>query len=225
MDERIQSVSPISENPRLAPRVSSVVAREAMNDARGRLLSTKRPTSPSGLLDAVCDVWARYRGAGRDSDRSESTGTHSNIYVAFWERSHWLVDASVLMGLHSDFDPTRSTAEVCTLFALWSEYSLARKSQSAVLRLLVQTLDKALHEAVTARSPSGSATVLDPELSFEPAVPQFPLLSHTWVPTSPDCFDELNTLDIAEPWRVWWLTRLGEYPLNLVYNIDLRTRQ
>ena len=41
-----------------------------------------------------------------------------------WERSHWIVESSVLMRMHPDFDFTRSTIDVGLLFALWSEHPL-----------------------------------------------------------------------------------------------------
>uniref|UniRef100_M4BBC6 Uncharacterized protein n=1 Tax=Hyaloperonospora arabidopsidis (strain Emoy2) TaxID=559515 RepID=M4BBC6_HYAAE len=69
----------------LFPASPLFVARYAMDYARVCLLSTRRPTSPSSLHDAVCNAWVRYRGAGRDSDRSKSADTRSKIYVALWE--------------------------------------------------------------------------------------------------------------------------------------------
>uniref|UniRef100_M4BEL6 Uncharacterized protein n=1 Tax=Hyaloperonospora arabidopsidis (strain Emoy2) TaxID=559515 RepID=M4BEL6_HYAAE len=153
------SSHPCQRTLALPPTSPVLVDRAVIDDVRVLLLSTKRPIPPSSLLEADCDVWVRYRGAGRNYDRSESADTRSKIYVALWERSHLLVDSSVLMGLHPDFAPTCLTDEVRTFFALWSEYSLARKLQSDVLRLLVKTLDKSLHEAVTTILPSGSAPV------------------------------------------------------------------
>ena len=114
-------------NSHLVPASPVFMAIEAMDDARVRLLSNNRPIHTSSLLNAVCNVWVRYRGAGHDFDRSELADTCSKIYAAMWEQSHWLVDSSGLMGLHPDFDQTRSKAEVRTLFALWPKYSIARK--------------------------------------------------------------------------------------------------
>ena len=70
------------------------------------------------------------------------------------------------MSMHPEFYPTRSTAEWHAFFALWSEYSLSRKRRSDVFRLVVNSLDKDLYEAVTTRSPSASAHVLVPMLFF-----------------------------------------------------------
>ena len=101
----------------------------------------------------------------------------------------------------SGLDPTRSIAEVRAFFTLWKEYSVARKSQRYVLRLVMKSLDKPLYEAVTMRSPNGPALVLDLELYFVPTVPHYLLASHVWVPNSPHLFAELIVLKAAEPWR------------------------
>ena len=42
----------------------------------------------------------------------------------------------------------------------------------------------------------------------------YPLVSHAWVPSSPDWFAELGALDTSDPMRVWWLTRPTEHPYN-----------
>ena len=120
---------------------SPFVARAAMDDARVRLVATERPILPSSLLNTVCDVWARYRGAGRDSDQRKSADTRSSACVDLWDKIYWLVESSILMDIHLNFDPTRSTAKVRKRFAFSSEYSLACKSRSDVLRLVVMSID------------------------------------------------------------------------------------
>lgn len=169
------------------------------------------------MLDAVFDAWVRLRGFGPDTDRSLAVDTRTKVYVALWERNHWLVESSVLMGMHPDFNSTRSATDVSNLFALWSEYSTARKHREDLLRLSINSLNRVLHEAVVTRMPDGPAPALDPELYFEPSVPNYPLVSRAWVPSTPDWFAEIGGLDSAEPWRVWWITRPAEHPYNTCF--------
>ena len=64
------------------------------------------------------------------------------------------------MGMHPDFASTRSTADVITLFALWSEYSAACKRRGDLLRMTVKSLNRILNEAVSVRMPNEPAPVL-----------------------------------------------------------------
>ena len=77
------------------------------------------------------------------------------------------------MGMHPDVEPTRFTADVGTLFALYSEYSAARKRRGDLLRLAVKSIKCVLNEAVSERIPDGPASALDPKLHFKPYVPLF----------------------------------------------------
>ena len=138
------------------------------------------------MLDAVCDVWGRYRGLGHGFDRDETVDSRSKVYAALWARSDWIVESSVLMGMHPDFDSTWSTVDVGTLFAVWSEYSAARKRGGDLLQMAVKSLKRILNEAVSARMSDGPASALDPKLYFEPPLPCDPLVSHALVPSSPD---------------------------------------
>ena len=70
------------------------------------------------------------------------------------------------MGMHPDVEPTRFTADVGTLFALYSEYSAARKRRGDLLRLAVKFLNRVLNEAVSARIPDGPTPTLESELYF-----------------------------------------------------------
>ena len=149
----------------------------------------------SSMLDAVCDVWGRYRGLGHEVDCDKTVDSRSKMYVALWERSHWLVESSVLMRMHPDFDSTRSTADVGMLFALCSEYFVSRKRHRYLLRLEIKSLNRVLNEAVSTRMPDGPAPALDPELCFEPSVHHCPLVGHAWLPSSPEWFADLSSLE------------------------------
>ena len=54
------------------------------------------------------------------------------------------------MGMHPDFDSTRSTANVGILFALRSEYLIARKRRGDLLQMAVKSLSRVLNDAVSA---------------------------------------------------------------------------
>ena len=94
------------------------VAPPRLHDSRDRLSSSKWYLRTSSMLTAVYDAWVRYRGFSHEVDGDGTVHSRSKVYVALWEKSHWIVESSVLMGMHPDFDSTRSTADVSTLLAL-----------------------------------------------------------------------------------------------------------
>ena len=93
-------------------------AAARVHDSRARISSSKRYLRTSSLLDAVCDASDQYRGFGHEVDSDETIDSRSKAYVALWERRHWLVESSVLMGMYPDFESARSPANVGTLFGL-----------------------------------------------------------------------------------------------------------
>ena len=75
------------------------------------------------------------------------------------------------MEMHPDFDSTRSTADVGTLFALWSDYSSSRKIRTDRLRISVKSISRNLDEAVSVRMPDSPDPALDLEIYLEPSMP------------------------------------------------------
>ena len=153
------------------------VSTTVLDDARQRLLQPKRPARSTNALDAVCDAWLRLRGVARAPSSAELLDTRSKLFVALWERTHWIIESSVLVGLHPDCNPIRPASELSDLFTMWSEYATARKRRGDLLRIAVKALDKSLREAISVKTAHGAAPRLDPELCFEPSVPIYPLTS------------------------------------------------
>ena len=57
----------------------------------------------------------------RDATSSGTIDDCSRIFVALWERTHYLLESSVLMGLHPAVNPTRSADELTLLWTTWNE--------------------------------------------------------------------------------------------------------
>ncbi|KAG3232088.1 hypothetical protein PI124_g22822 [Phytophthora idaei] len=95
-------------------------------------------------MEVLGDMWVKMRDE-RPSVASNSatskTAPHDDqstrFLVALYERRHWLVKSSVLMGLHPDLNPSTTPEELIEMFDLWTRYKLARKRQSDALRSLV----------------------------------------------------------------------------------------
>ena len=110
-----------------------------MDDARRQLLQSKRPARSSNVFDAACDAWLRFRGLAHAPSSAEVVDTRSKIYVALWERTHWIIESSVFVGLHPDLNRTRSADELCKIFMMWSNYTTARKRRGDLLWLAVKS--------------------------------------------------------------------------------------
>ncbi|POM66873.1 Methionine aminopeptidase, type I [Phytophthora palmivora] len=63
------------------------------------------------------------------------------------ERTHWLVEASVLIGLHPSFDPSIFPEELAMIHGVWTQYRLERKRRGDVLRALIATAADGLYSA------------------------------------------------------------------------------
>ncbi|KAG2895288.1 hypothetical protein PC117_g23276 [Phytophthora cactorum] len=70
-------------------------------------------------------------------------------FVPQYERRHWFVESSVLMGLHPDLNPSATPEALIEMFELWTRYKLTRKRRSVVLRSLVVSAYDKLYSAVT----------------------------------------------------------------------------
>ncbi|GMF40723.1 unnamed protein product [Phytophthora fragariaefolia] len=119
------------------------------------------------------------------------------VFVALYERMHWLVDSSVVLGLHPDLNPTSSAD-------LWQNYSHERKRRSGDLRSVLTELYGTLYKAVTEFDAASTipAPQLDSELYFDPFAPPANL---PWFPTSADWCEAAVDIEVGEPWRAWWL--------------------
>ncbi|GMF60233.1 unnamed protein product [Phytophthora fragariaefolia] len=120
----------------LFPDGSSFMSADVLRRVRARRSSPK--SSP--LVEVVAECWLKCRG-----DRQEM----AKVFVALYERMHWLVDSSVVLGLHPDLNPTSSADELALAYQLWQKYSHERKRRSDALRSVLTELYGALYKAVT----------------------------------------------------------------------------
>ncbi|GMF56504.1 unnamed protein product [Phytophthora fragariaefolia] len=109
---------------------SSKAAKSVTKTARGTSKSGKSaksadPPTPASGSRQVLWCWLKCRG-----DRQEM----AKVFVALYERMHWLVDSSVVLGLHPDLNPTSSADELTLAYQLWQKYSHERKRRSDALR-------------------------------------------------------------------------------------------
>ncbi|KAE9271549.1 hypothetical protein PR003_g30476, partial [Phytophthora rubi] len=208
---------------RLLPDSPFFISPKALEDARTRLANS---TKPVGLVEKLAEVFAKIRGeipdsAGGVSNSNSTRDDHpTRFFVALYERGHWLVDSSVMVGLHPLYHEGSTYDEVAELHTLWLQYRLARKRRSDALRALMTVLTEDLYSAVMKMLNGLAAPEADAELFFESSVPFYPLVNLSWIPSGKDWCDAAASVDRFETWRTWWLTDPAEHP----YNTCFRTR-
>ena len=82
------------------------VSAEDLDRARA---SNRKLNTP---LDIILDCWLKFTAQRPSSLR---------YYVAMWERTHWIVDSSVMLGLHPSQNPGVASAVLAEALHLWSE--------------------------------------------------------------------------------------------------------
>ncbi|KAE9096299.1 hypothetical protein PF006_g23814 [Phytophthora fragariae] len=206
---------------RLLPDSPFILSPKALEDARARLANS---TKPVGLVEKLAEVFVKIRGEIPDSAGGASNSTRDDhptrFLVALYERGDWLVESSVMMGLHPAYHEGSTYDEVAELHALWLQYRLARKRRSDALRALMTVLTEDLYSAAMNILNGLAAPEADAEFFFEPSVPFYPLVNLSWIPSGKDWCDAAASVDRFETWRTWWLTDPAEHP----YNTCFRTR-
>ncbi|KAE9268911.1 hypothetical protein PR003_g31297, partial [Phytophthora rubi] len=203
---------------RLLPDVPFFLSPKALEDARARLVNSVKPV---GLLEKIADVFVKIRGEMPDSVGTGSSSTRDDhptrFFVALYERGHWLVESSVMMGLHPAYHEGLTYDQVAEMHALWVQYRLARKRRSDALRALMSFLTDDLYSAVMKNLNGLAAPEADAELFFEPPVPFYPLVNLSWIPSGRDWCGSAESVDRFEQWRTWWLTDPAEHPFNTCF--------
>ncbi|GMG17010.1 unnamed protein product [Phytophthora fragariaefolia] len=147
----------------------------------------------------------------------------TRYFVALWERTHWDVESSVMMGLHPSQQASRSYEEIADMYAEWFQYKLCRKRRSDALRSLMATISDDLYSAVVKSIGGVPAPDVDAELYFEPSVPVYLLVNLSWIPGRSDWCQAVSEVDSTESWRTWWLTDPARHPYNACFrarNVD-----
>ncbi|KAE9288365.1 hypothetical protein PF008_g26161 [Phytophthora fragariae] len=202
---------------RLLPDVPFFLSPKALEDARARLVNSVKPV---GLLEKIADVFVKIRGEMPDSVGTGSSSTRDDptrFFVALYERGHWLVESSVMMGLHPAYHEGLTYDEVAEMHALWVQYRLARKRWSDALRALMSFPTDDLYSAVMKNLNGLAAPEADAELFFEPSVPFYSLVNLSWIPSGRDWCGSAESVDRFEQWRTWWLTDPVEHPFNTCF--------
>ncbi|KAE9245967.1 hypothetical protein PF002_g6967 [Phytophthora fragariae] len=163
---------------RLLPDPPFFLSPKALEDARARLANS---TKPVGLVEKLAEVFVKIRGEIPDSAGGASNSTRDDhptrFFVALYERGHWLVESSVMRGLHPACHEGSTYDEVAELHTLWLQYRLARKRRSDALRALMTVLTEDLYSAAMKMLNGLAAPEADAELFFEPSVPFYPLVN------------------------------------------------
>ncbi|POM58432.1 Hypothetical protein PHPALM_36918 [Phytophthora palmivora] len=208
---------PFQQLRRMLPDTPSFFPHAVLEDARTRLASHALPSS---LMEILGDLWVRLRGdlPSGDPRSAADLAKFTRHFVAICERTHWLVEASVLIGLHPSLDPSIFHEELAEIHGVWTQYRLERKRRVDGLRALIATASDGLYSAVTSWSADGTPTPLaDAQLYFDPSVPLYPLANLPWVPDSALWSEEVLAVDHHEPWRAWWLLDPARHPFNTCF--------
>ncbi|KAE8972860.1 hypothetical protein PR002_g26378 [Phytophthora rubi] len=185
------------------PELGFFMSPKVLHRVESRRSSPK--TAPP--VEIVVECWLKCRGERPDLMK---------IFIALYERMHWVVDSSVILGLHPDLNPGRTPAELALPLKLWQQYSHERKRRSDALRPVLNELYGTLYQAskVVDSANGQPAPGLDPELYFDPSVPFAPPANLPWVPASADWCAASSLIDWDEPWRAWWLRQPALHPYN-----------
>ncbi|KAE9275690.1 hypothetical protein PR003_g29261 [Phytophthora rubi] len=157
-----------------------------------RVESRRSSPKTAPPVEIVVECWLKCRGERPDLMK---------IFIALYERMHWVVDASVILGLHPDLNLGRTPAELALALKLWQQYSHERKRRSDALRPVLNELYGTLYQAskVVDSANDQPAPGLDPELYFDPSVPFAPPANLPWVPASADWCAASALVDWEEP--------------------------
>ncbi|KAE9177658.1 hypothetical protein PF004_g25712 [Phytophthora fragariae] len=203
---------------RLLPDSPFFLSLKALEDARTRLANS---TKPVGLVEKLAEVFVKIRGEIPDSAGGAPSSARDDhptrFFVALYERGHWLVESSVMMGLHPAYHEGSTYDEVAELHALWLQYRLVRKRRSDALRALMTFLTEDLYSAAMKNLNGLAAPKVDAELFFEPSVPFYPLVNLSWIPPGKDWCGAADSVDRFETWRTWWLIDPAEHPFNTCF--------
>ncbi|GMG18096.1 unnamed protein product [Phytophthora fragariaefolia] len=173
----------------------------AFSQARTRLANSARSST---IMEKLAEVWIKLRGGipnSADSGNSASLARddHPTRYlVALWERTHWIVESSVMMGLHPSQQASSSYEEIAEMYAEWSKYKLNRKRRSDALRGLMTSISDNLFSAVMKVVDGVPAPDVDDEVYFEPSVPVYPLVNLSWIPSGADWIRAATKVDAVE---------------------------
>ncbi|GMF47822.1 unnamed protein product [Phytophthora fragariaefolia] len=85
----------------------------------------------SSLMERLAELWVKLRGGipsptKPGNSASLARGDHPTRYyfVALWECNHWVVESSVMMGLHPSQQASSSYEEIADMYAKWFQYKL-----------------------------------------------------------------------------------------------------
>ncbi|GMF57259.1 unnamed protein product [Phytophthora fragariaefolia] len=180
-------------------------------------------------MENLAEVWIKLRGeipnsVGGENAASLARDDHPTRYfVALWERTHWIVESSVMMGLHPSQQASCSHEEIAEIYAEWFKYKLNRKRQSDALRGLMTLISDGLFPAVMDVVDGVPAPDVYVDVYFEPSVPVYALVNLSWIPGGADWSRAATEVDAVEPWRTWWLTDPAIHPYNTCFrarNVD-----
>ncbi|GMF47903.1 unnamed protein product [Phytophthora fragariaefolia] len=190
---------------RLLPTSPIFVSPLRLSEARTRLGNSARASS---LMKRLAELWVKLGGETPSPTKPGNSASlarddhPTRYFVALWERTHWVVESSVMMGLHPSRQASRSYEEIADMNTEWFRYKLCRKRRSGALRSLMATISDDLYSAVVKSIDGVPAPDVDAELYFEPSVPMYPLVNLSWIPGGSDWCQAVSEVDSAEPWRV-----------------------
>ncbi|EGZ06604.1 hypothetical protein PHYSODRAFT_341850 [Phytophthora sojae] len=149
---------------RLLPKTPIFFSRQVLDDAKRRLANSVKSVT---LMERLAEVFVKIRGEAPNSVCDKAGPT--KFFVALFERCHWMVESSVLMGLHPAFHTGLPYHVIAEMYDTWALYKLARKGRGDALRSLMTTLPDDMFTAVMKLLGGLAAPEIDAELFFEPS--------------------------------------------------------
>ncbi|GMF47198.1 unnamed protein product [Phytophthora fragariaefolia] len=107
---------------RLLPASPIFVSPLRLSEARIRLGNSARASS---LMERLAELWVKLR---REISNPTKPGNSASLarddhptryFVALWERTHWVVESSVMMGLHPSQQASCSYEEIADMYTEW----------------------------------------------------------------------------------------------------------
>ncbi|OWY96868.1 hypothetical protein PHMEG_00032753 [Phytophthora megakarya] len=179
---------------------------EPLTFSLGKFVKGVRISIRASGLGGLARMWRWFSGHCCDDNEK------IDLYVALWERRHWLQVSSMDNAIHA-FRETSDPLDPFTrvVLELWADLNRTRNSRADLLR---QPFDR-LWEWCS--KTSGGTGTLPTEVLLEPSYLQYSMEVLEWAPAIEDWSRELRGLDPEQPWRNFWIDVPAEHPYNTTY--------
>ncbi|KAG3092222.1 hypothetical protein PI125_g17220 [Phytophthora idaei] len=127
----------------MLPELPFFFSPAVFEEARQRMASQTRPSS---LMDVLGEMWVKMRGERPSAAANLATPKTgacddqlTRLIVVLYERRHWLVESSVLMGIHPALNPSATPEELTEMFDVWTPSRRRRLGIRPSMKLLLRS--------------------------------------------------------------------------------------